>query len=155
MCFEENGVLHIASQTCLELSSTNQHHVHCCRSTVVCTSHIFSRQCRRRNGLQTAKAEKLHCLFAMRYDASEKAKLLARPPHICHMSVTCLADVKTTHNMHHALQVNVSVTCPRPCQSRHAGTRLRAVPASASRASQPKRTKKNRHELALLIVFLI
>ena len=29
MCFEENGVLHIASRTCLELSSTNQHHVHC------------------------------------------------------------------------------------------------------------------------------
>ena len=155
MCFEENGVLHIASQTCLELSSTNQHHVHCCRSTAVCTSHIFSRQCRRRNGLQTAKAEKLHCLFAMRYDASEKAKLLARPPHVCHMSVTCLANVKTIHNMHHVLQANVSVTCPRPCQSRHAGTRLRAVPASASHASQPKRTKKNRHELALLIVFLI
>ena len=74
---------------------------------------------------------------------------------VLHMSVTCLADVKTIHNMHHALQVNVSVTCPRPCQSRHAGTRLRAVPASASHASQPKRTKKNRHELALLIVFLI
>ena len=74
---------------------------------------------------------------------------------VLHMSVTCLADVKTIHNMHHVLQVNVSVTCPRPCQSRHAGTRLRAVPASASHASQPKRTKKNRHELALLIVFLI
>ena len=133
-------MLHIAIRTCLELSSTNQHHVHCCRSTVVCTSHIFSRQCRRRNGLQTAKAEKLHCLFAMRYDASEKAKLLARPPHVCHMSGRCLANVKTTHNMHHVLQVNVSVTCPRPCQSRHAGTRLRVVPASASHASQPKRT---------------
>ena len=74
---------------------------------------------------------------------------------VLHMSVTCLADVKTIHNMHHVLQVNVSVTCPRPCQSRHAGTRLRAVPASASHASQPKRTKKNGHELALLIVFLI
>ena len=74
---------------------------------------------------------------------------------VLYMSVTCLVDVKTIHNMHHVLQVNVSVTCPHPCQSRHAGTRLRAVPASASHASQPKRTKKNGHELALLIVFLI
>ena len=32
---------------------------------------------------------------------------------VLHMSVTCLADVKTIHNMHHVLQVNVSVTCPR------------------------------------------
>ena len=65
---------------------------------------------------------------------------------VLHMSGTCLADVKTIHNMHHVLQVNVSVTCPRPCQSRHAGTRLRVVPASASHASQPKRTKKNQKE---------
>ena len=49
---------------------------------------------------ETTNAEKLHRLFSLHYDASEKARLLARPPHVCHMS--------GSFNMHHVLQVNVS-----------------------------------------------
>ena len=100
-----------------KLSSTSQQHTHTIWlrwSTNPYKSNIHSQQCRR-NGLQTANTEKLHCLFAMRYDAFEKARLLVRPPHVCHVSVTCLSHVwqMSSHNMHHVLQVNVSMTCPR------------------------------------------
>ena len=119
----------------------------CCKSTVVCTSHIFSRQCRRRNGLQTAKAEKLHCLFAMRYDASEKAKLLARPPHVCHMSGRCQNNSQHAPCASGECQRDLSTSLSKPtCRDEVAGcackciTRKSTVPASASHASQPKRT---------------
>lgn len=52
------------------------------------------------SNFETTNAEKLHRLFSLHYDASEKARLLARPPHVCHMS--------GSFNMHHVLQVNVS-----------------------------------------------
>ena len=142
MCFEENGVLHIASRTCLELSSTNQHHVHCCRSTVVCTSHIFSRQCRRRNGLQTAKAEKLHCLFALRYDTSEKAKLLARPPHVCHMSGKCQNNSQHAPCASAECQRDLSTSLSKPtCRDEVAGCACKCITCKSTKKNQKEPTR--------------
>ena len=113
----------------------------CCKSTVVCTSHIFSRQCRRRNGLQTAKAEKLHCLFAMRYDASEKAKLLARPPHVCHMSGRCQNNSQHAPCASGECQRDLSTSLSKPtCRDEVAGCACKCITC--------KSTKKNQKEPA-------
>ena len=132
----------MARQTCLKLSSTNQHHVHCCRSTVVCTSHIFSRQCRRRNGLQTAKAEKLHCLFALRYDASEKAKLLVRPPHVCHMSGRCQNNSQHAPCASGECQRDLSTSLSKPtCRDEVAGCACKCITCKSTKKNQKEPTR--------------
>ena len=113
-----------------------------CRSTVVCTSHIFSRQCRRRNGLQTAKAEKLHCLFAMRYDASEKAKLLARPPHVCHMSGRCQNNSQHAPCASGECQRDLSTSLSKPtCRDEVAGCACKCITCKSTKKNQKERTR--------------
>ena len=88
-CFKENKVVHIESQTWSKLSSTNQHDVHCCRSTLVCTSYIFSCQCCKRRssngkGRETALPFRAALWRFWKGEASgTSSTCLSR---VCHMS---------------------------------------------------------------------
>lgn len=143
MCFEENECS--TSQVKLVWSCRLRINItyNCCKSTVVCTSHIFSRQCCRRKGLQTAKAEKLHCLFAMRYDASEKAKLLARPPHVCHMCGKCQNNSQHAPCASGECQRDLSTSLSKPtCRDEVAGCACKCITCKSTKKNQkePKRT---------------
>ena len=123
------------------------------------------------SNFETTNAEKLHRLFSLHYDASEKARLLARPPHVCHMS--------GSFNMHHVLQVNVSrglvyVSLSKPtCRDELARCACKCITCKSTKKNPKTRNigikiresmwicrngASNRHkkaQLALLIVFLI
>ena len=77
---------------------------------------------------------------------------------VLHMSGTCLADVKTIHKCTMCFRwmsawlVHVLVKADMP--GRGCGLCLQVHHMQVNQ-KEPKRTKKNRHELALLIVFLI
>ena len=103
--------------------------------------YVHSPRCRTvsRNGLQTLKRQtQRNCTAFSRCTMT----LLRRRGfwHVLHMSVTCPVRLTCTMCFRWMSAEDWSMS---PCQSRHAGMRLRVVPASASHASQPKRTPRH------------